>query len=78
MIISKRDLDPLFNAIVVEFSIENAIFLRKENENSFAIEYIINIDETFSRNYRADKSEITVSIDYRIWMIYIYIYIDAA
>lgn len=73
MIISKRDLDPLFNAIVVEFSIENAIFLRKENENSFAIEYIINIDETFSRNYRADKSEITVSIDYRIWMIYIYI-----
>lgn len=75
MIISKRDLDPLFNAIVVEFSIENAIFLRKENENSFAIEYIINIDETFSKNYRTDKSEITVSIDYRIWMIYIYIYI---
>lgn len=73
MIISKRDLDPLFNAIVVEFSIENAIFLRKENENSFAIEYIINIDETFSKNYRTDKSEITVSIDYRIWMIYIYI-----
>lgn len=73
MIISKRDLDPLFNAIVVKFSIENAIFLRKENENSFAIEYIINIDETFSKNYRTDKSEITVSIDYRIWMIYIYI-----